>query len=130
MVPPRFPPELWNVFETVRAGVMRTTNSIEGWHSGFQKKVATHHPNIWKFMDFLRKDESNNSGLITQLLAGHSRIKHPIKRKYVTNLRRIKEMVRTYETYKNNQIRTYLRGLAHRIKVNPHEIVEDEDDLR
>jgi hypothetical protein len=78
-------------------GFQRTTNSVEGWHSKFQKAIVTHHANIWKFIEYLKKDQHENNLLINQLLRGHVGVCHPIKKSYVLNLRHVEQMVQNYD---------------------------------
>ena len=59
--------------------MQRTINSVEGWHSKFQRMLVTHHASIWKFIEHMRKDQRDNKILITQVMAGHQRVRHSIK---------------------------------------------------
>ena len=34
-----------------------TNNNIEGFNNAFSKNVAQYHPNIWKCISFLKKEE-------------------------------------------------------------------------
>lgn len=79
--PARFPPDIWVVNDLVHEGIQRTNNVVEGWHSRFQYSLNVHHASFWKFVEFLQKDQRDNEIIILQILSGHSRIKHPIKKK-------------------------------------------------
>ena len=35
----------------------RTNNAVEGWHRRFQANVGAYHPNFWKFIDILKREE-------------------------------------------------------------------------
>jgi hypothetical protein len=50
-VAPRFPKELWNVYEMTLSKMQRTNNIVEEWNSRFQKLINAHHATIWKFLD-------------------------------------------------------------------------------
>ena len=56
---PKFPHNLWNVFDRVAAGLPRTNNNIEGWHRRMGASVGCHHPNIWLFLDVLKRDDGS-----------------------------------------------------------------------
>lgn len=129
-VQPRFPPQTWNAYNLVLNGVQRTTNSVEGWHSKFQKAIVTHHANIWKFIEHLKKDQHDNNLLINQILSGHVGVRHPIKRSYILNLRHIEQMVQNYNTYREGgDMDRYLRAIAYRLKLYPEEIPEENPAL-
>ena len=36
----------------------RTNNSVAGWHRSFQRHVSACHPNFWKFLEMLKKEET------------------------------------------------------------------------
>lgn len=44
---PRFAPKSWSCFELVLNKYQRSTNSVEAWHSKFQKIIDSHHSGIW-----------------------------------------------------------------------------------
>ncbi|CAF3627904.1 unnamed protein product [Rotaria sp. Silwood1] len=44
---------LWNVSDLK----IRTNNNCEGWHNRFNHRVDKVHPNIWHFIDVLKKEE-------------------------------------------------------------------------
>lgn len=114
----RYPIELWNVSELVRNRVARTTNSVEGWHSRFQRMMLVHHATLWKFMEKLRLDQKENEVMIMQLEAGHSRIKYPIKNKYLLNMEQLENIVERYEVEKSGgRIINYLKAIAYKIKL-------------
>ena len=55
---PMFPKEMWNMYNRCRNNLPRTNNNVEGWHNGVQKHVNACHPNFWKFLDVLKKEEN------------------------------------------------------------------------
>lgn len=117
-VPPRFPPQLWNVYERVLNRADRTNNFVEGWHSKFQKMIVTHHATIWKFLDTIKKDQRDNEILLLQLAGGHRQIKYPIRKSYIMNQRQIESIVDQYQEYaQNNNIDLYLRSISYRMKL-------------
>ena len=56
-VEPTFPIALWNVFERVEHNRSRTNNSIEGYHNALQSSMTNMHPNLWKLISYLKKEE-------------------------------------------------------------------------
>lgn len=115
--PARFPPMIWSMYEQVLNRVQRTNNKVEGWHSKFQHMLNCHHPSIWKFLEYLKKDQRDNEVIILQLRAGHRNIKHPIKKRNIINSEQIERIVAQYERYKaNNDIKTYLRTIGYKLK--------------
>jgi hypothetical protein len=63
-----FPIELWNVFR--RHNNERTTNVCEGWHNRFNRRVGTVHPNVWRFIVKLKKEEMHVRRAIRRSEAG------------------------------------------------------------
>ena len=56
-VEPTFPIALWNVFEPVEHNRSRTNNSIESYHNALQSSMTNIHPNLWKLISYLKKEE-------------------------------------------------------------------------
>lgn len=44
---PQYAHALWNVFEITKNNEIRTNNSVEAWHRGFETLTTAHHENIW-----------------------------------------------------------------------------------
>ena len=54
-----FPPiHIWNVRKRNLQDQPRTTNNLEGYHYALQSVVSGVHPNIWKLISTLKKEES------------------------------------------------------------------------
>ena len=70
--PPVFPINLWNMFHRTDADLLRTNNSIEGWHISFNKQVSSYHLTFWKFLDNLKREESLSRVQILHCLGGHA----------------------------------------------------------
>lgn len=115
--PPLFPSNLWCAHESVLNDLQRTTNEAEGWHSRFQRMLVSHHASMWKFLEAVRKDQQDTSNQITQILAGHRRVKHAIPRSYVINHNQVKSIVSRYREYKDrDDILLYLRSIGYHLK--------------
>jgi hypothetical protein len=64
----RVPPRMWNVFNADHN--LRSNNHLEGWHSGFNRTISAHHPNIWRLLTALIKEQANTDVLVQQIAAG------------------------------------------------------------
>lgn len=112
---PLFAPRMWNTYTSVLQGIHRTNNMAESWHAKFLKMIVTPHSSLWKFIDFMKKDEKDINILITQLEGGHSNIKYPGRKLDLKNEELVQKIVRSYPTYKRDgTIHTYLRALSAR----------------
>ena len=43
----------------------KTNNSVEGWHRGFEEKMAN-HPNIWTFIECIKKQQKMTEVVLEQ----------------------------------------------------------------
>ena len=55
---PPFPIRIWNMFLRVRSRLLRTNNSIEGWHNAFKSGITCSHPSFLKFLMHLQCEQS------------------------------------------------------------------------
>ena len=55
MVPPMFPPVLWNVHIPTLNNDPRTNNVCESWNNAYYHIVGHHHPSIWNSVQGLQK---------------------------------------------------------------------------
>lgn len=74
----QFPPPLWNVVEATLNGFARTNNYVEGWHNKLAHLLIIPHANIWKFLEYLKKEQRDNEAQISQYEGGHHNIRHPV----------------------------------------------------
>ena len=108
--PPMFSIDLWNMFHRSDDEFPRTNNSVEGWHRVFQGHLSSCHPNFWKFLGILQKEESIIRVSILQHLGGHP--PPPQRRRYVDCNTRI---LRIVDNFPNHQTVDYLRRIAHNL---------------
>ena len=54
---PLFDMELWNMYNQTIDDLPRTNNAVEGWHRSFQANVGAYHPNFWRFIDILKREQ-------------------------------------------------------------------------
>ena len=55
---PLFDLGLWNMYNQALDDLPRTNNAVEGWHRNFQANVGVYHPNFWKFIDILKREQN------------------------------------------------------------------------
>ena len=55
---PRFAIASWNTYGRLRAEKPRTTNELEGWHSGIRKLVGKDHPPFYESVENMWKMEA------------------------------------------------------------------------
>ena len=67
---PKFDIPLWNVNTNTLQGQHRTNNIVEGWNNRFSSLINCHHPNFWKFLRGLTKEQSYVDAQIIQAEAG------------------------------------------------------------
>ncbi|KII68792.1 hypothetical protein RF11_12067 [Thelohanellus kitauei] len=51
---PLLPYYLWNFYDATINKNGRTNNSVERWHNGLARFINCHHPDIFKFVEFLK----------------------------------------------------------------------------
>ena len=86
---PLFDLALWNMYDQTIGDLLRTNNAVEGWHRRFQANVGAYHPNFWKFIDILKREQSLNHVNISQARAGYQ--PEPQRRRYQDSNRTNKE---------------------------------------
>ena len=106
---PMFAQELWNMYNRTRYHLPRTNNNVEGWHRGLQFHINACHPNIWKFLNVLKKEENLTRVKVAQCLGG---IPIPEKKKYADCNTRIMNVV---QLYPGMQSLDYLRRIAYNL---------------
>ncbi|XP_071145121.1 uncharacterized protein [Mytilus edulis] len=72
--------QLWNHYQTEGP---RTTNHLEGWHSGLKKVIQVPHPKIYTLLNYLKEEQAFNEITLIQYHAGGVR---PTKRRKYTQL--------------------------------------------
>lgn len=124
--PPRYALMMWNHYLSTLEGFGRSNNHSEAWNAKFTKMIVTNHSNIWKFIEYIKKDQRDNEQIMIQLATGHTNVRHPVRRSYVQNQNFITTVVRQYDTYRTEgNVNTYLKSIAYRLK-RPN--VEEEDN--
>ncbi|XP_042228041.1 uncharacterized protein LOC121870325 [Homarus americanus] len=106
---PVFELRLWNILERNTRGLPRTTNSLEGWHRGFEQRKAITHPTVCRLVSKLRKEQSDWELTIEQA-AAEMVLRKP--KKYQILNTRLKSLIEKYEEYPRID---FLRAIAHNL---------------
>ena len=107
---PAFDIRIWNSVERTTEGLPRTTNSLEGWHRGFEQRLAIKHPSVCKLVAKLRKEQSDWELTIEMVMSGVELRKQ--KKKYQKLNARISSLVDKYNAYTTVD---FLRAVAHNL---------------
>ncbi|XP_025407409.1 uncharacterized protein LOC112681362 [Sipha flava] len=91
--PALFPVSLWNCHAYLKENILRTNNSVEGWHNIFSSTLNVIHPNIWKCIEVFKNEETLNKIQIEQCLLGNSTV---VKKKYKDFAARLKTVCYSY----------------------------------
>ena len=112
---PPFPPSIWSVYDRTLGSEPRTTNFLEGWHRRISSILGQTHPNIWKFLEFLKGEQSNTEARKQALLRGETVSKKSSKA--IGREKRLKKVVSEFQLRTNNghTCIEYLEGLAHNV---------------
>ena len=76
---PMFALNIWNMNVRTRNELRRTNNHIEGWHRRFSGNCDCLHPNIWKFIRSLQREESLVRAEVHQVLGGHPVVQKKVR---------------------------------------------------
>ena len=103
---PRFPIELWNMFDRTREELPRTNNHVEGWHRRFSGNCDGSHPTLWKLLRSFQREENLVRAEINQVIGGHPVVQ---KQTYADCAARVLNIVEDYPQRRGNII-TYFRS--------------------
>ena len=103
------------VYERALGSEPRTTNFLEGWHRRISSILGQAHPNIWKFLEFLKGEQSDTELRKQALLRGESLSKNSSKA--VSREKRLQKIVSEFQMRTNNKhtCMDYLEGLVHNV---------------
>ena len=119
--PPRFPIHTWNVHERTLLGVPRTNNSAEAWNRRINTLIGKAHPNIYTFLEAMKKEEKYAAGQREAVTLG---VSPPRKRRaYQDNDARLQRLAQRFETMSQEEgdhadpwssgVLKYLRAVGH-----------------
>ena len=110
---PMFPAEIWGTYDRTVNQLPRTNNHLEAWHKRFQNTCGFSHPNIWKFLNVLKNEESLIHAEYQQALGGHPAPAQ--KRTYADSAARVLNVVNGYQI-RRPDILGYMRAISRNIK--------------
>ena len=58
-VPPRYPSEMWNLYDSTLAEEGATNNASEDWHNRFVSMLGKHHPDLYRLLTELQKEQGD-----------------------------------------------------------------------
>lgn len=112
-IPPRFPIEMWNMFNRLQENLPRSNNSLEAWHNSFQKNLDCHHPSVEKLIYHFKKEQSHVENLVLRYRTGIRTVESP-SNKYVQKTRRLSNVTRDYSL---GNILQYLKLISYNISL-------------
>ncbi|XP_034936450.1 uncharacterized protein [Chelonus insularis] len=110
---PLFDISMLNCYQAVINDLLRSNNPIEGWHSGFNRRVGVSHASIGLFLNKLKDEQSRNEALISQIDTGLNVVTQP--KTYRDYNVRLKKVVMNYDS---SDKLGYLRSIAKIISIN------------
>ena len=96
------------VYERTLGSEPRNTNFLEGWHRCISSILGQAHPNIWKFLEFLKGEQSNTELRKQALLCGESLFKKSSKA--VSRKKRLQKIVSEFKMRTNDGPYKRLKG--------------------
>ena len=103
---------MWNQHHEVIQGIPRTINAVEAWYRSYNATIGCHHPNIWRFIDALKREQGLVKVKQAKFLAGE---KPTRRQKDKANEEGLKSLILSYF---HRQPIEFLQGVAHRIGMN------------
>lgn len=114
-VPPRFPPQLWNVRQATLDDDAVTNNNQEGWHNRFQTIIGRHHPSFYRFLTELIDEQGRVDYNLREIELGHE-IRRVPKAAQRQQRERIRNVVANFENFeRQNNLYGYLRAVSSHI---------------
>jgi hypothetical protein len=107
--PPRFPPNLWNVYDSLLSDVETTTNRVECWHNRLKVIVGRAHVNVNILVSTLQKESVVIRNDIAISLAGGEIVRTSSKtaKKY-RQLKYVMENRENYDSLYDYEIKKYI----------------------
>ena len=106
--------ELWNHFQTLQEEGLRTNNHLESFHSAFNRSFHTVHPNIFIFVDGLKKRQDETETTVASLDIGNQ--PPPAKRQRVVKEDRVRRILQQFQT-KQRPILSYMDAMGQTVKL-------------
>ena len=106
-----FPLSMWNIHDNDE---YRTNNHVEGWHKRLKSLVGKAHPNIYEFVEVIKKEQTATEILIAQLGAGATVPKRSSKT--IVTDKKIKELRDRFDQ-NDISVEEYLHGVSYHISL-------------
>ena len=104
-VVPRFPISLWNLNARVKAGLPRTNNNVESWHSRI-KPDASKNLTVKKVVEFFRLEQNNMETDLVLLFSGET-----LKQTKKKDLVREEKLKKLIDEYNVLNLELFLNGI-------------------
>ena len=89
-----YPVSFWNVKKRVDEDLPRTNKAVESFHSALRSSITCRHPNIWKFIAAVKKEEELQQTKIIHVNRGDA----PARKKIYKSIdSQLKTLVNTYD---------------------------------
>lgn len=106
-LPPRFPPQLWSISDSIACNVPTTQNACESWHSRWNILLNRKKMNIFKTITELKKEQRNTDNEITRIRAQIQKESYKRQKKHDERLKNHLQMKEEMETIE------FLEGIAY-----------------
>ena len=67
---PRYPHDLWNIYQRLLKKLPRSNNKMEAFNRGFNSQIMCKNPNFWSLLEAFRREESLQHQKLISLLSG------------------------------------------------------------
>lgn len=105
---PIFPINSWNNLRRHQQNLPRTNNNLEGLHNGIQSSITSNHPNLWRLIDALKKENALTELKRIQYLNGETEQ----KKKYKDINKRIDSILNSYNA---NDKLLFLKSISYNL---------------
>ena len=94
---PTFAHYMWNLHDSTKMLLPRSSSISEGWHHGFHFMIPCSHSTIWKFLDCLKSEQDLTDVKLTKRLCREAQKRRAAK--WIKYNQRLQTVVDAYEDY-------------------------------
>lgn len=113
-VQPRYPPAMWNQYQTAINKSHRTNNVSEGWHNRFRVVVGKKHPDLYTAIGEIQKEQGYMEITATELALG-KKVKAAPTKKWVELQSRLEAIATEYGT---QPVLQYIKSIAANVNIS------------
>ena len=117
-IEPRFPIEIWNLFNRNIKNLPRTNNNVESWHSRIQADTRK-HLTVFKVVELFRQEQSMAEIELLKLINGEQ---SPIKSK--VDKAKEENIFRLVDSYNESNLEPFLLGIGNNLGQMKLNIIE------